>query len=622
MCGIAGEFRFDGEPVRQEGLRKMVQALVHRGPDSKGFFFDQNFGMGMRRLKVIDLEKGEQPVFNEDGSLALVFNGEIYNFQELRDGLMQRDHFFKTRSDTEVIVHAFEDKRDRCLESLSGMFAFALWDKKGKELFLARDRFGIKPLYYVKLPHAFYFASEIRALLTHPDVPRETDLGSLDFYLTLGYVPTPRTLFRHIQKLPPAHFLQVSRDQFESRPYWRLVDQHQAPLKEEECLENLEHLAKASVKKHLISDVPLGIFLSGGTDSSTLVALASELSSRPVKTFSIGFPDEPSYNELPFAREVAQRFGTEHHEYEVTPHAIEILPKLVRHLEEPLADPSVIPTYFLCGMARREVTVALAGEGGDEIFAGYNRYFWDGWADHYQRIPSFFRKGILHPLARLLPEAERKGVSNVFRRIKKFINTADLERSARYASWFSLNPASSNGLAGELYQHYFKEAETSDPLREMQYADMHTLLLDDLLLKGDKISMAHSLELRVPFLDHRLVEFAYNLPASMKLRRGDKKYLLRRLLYRYLPKKQVNRPKRGFEVPIGKWFRGPMRPFIEELLLSSQVKRRGILNPAAIQSEILQPHLDGRQDNGLALFSLVMFENWCREFLDQPYVKC
>lgn len=631
MCGIAGEFRFDRGEAKREGLQKMVQALIHRGPDSEGFFFDRYFGMGMRRLKIIDLEKGDQPIFNEDGSLALVFNGEIYNFKDLREELLKKNHTFKTHSDTEVIIHSFEENKEDCLKSLQGMFAFALWDKRRKELFIARDRFGIKPLYYAKTPQAVYFASEIKALLARLEISREIDFDSLGYYITLGYVPTPRTLFRSIRKLPPGHFLYVSENRFQISRYWHLEERSTASFNEEECLEKLGYLLKQSVKSHLMSDVPLGVFLSGGTDSSALVALASELTSRPVKTFSIGFPGEPAYNELPFAREVAHRFGTEHHEYEVRPNAVEILPNLVRHLEEPLADPSVIPTYYLCEMARHEVTVALAGEGGDEIFAGYDRYYWNQWAEPYRRVPAFLRRKVLNPLAQLLPEGERRGTLNTLRRIKKFVKTADFEMARRYSSWFALVSDETadqilktplHGGVHGLFRHYFEDSNANDPLRQMQYADIHTMLLDDLLLKGDKISMAHSLELRVPFLDHRLVEFAYNLPSSMKISRGEKKFLLKKLLCRHLPKVLVYAPKRGFEVPIGKWFRGHLRSLIEELLSQSQVEKRGIFNPVAVQSEILKPHLDGRQDNGAALFSLAMFEDWCREFLEPSHAKC
>jgi len=616
MCGIAGKYCFDGNGVSEETLRGMVRALVHRGPDSEGFLIDQDFGMGMRRLRIIDLETGDQPLFSEDGSLALIFNGEIYNFQALRDALAGKGHSFKTRSDTEVIVHAYEETGPDCLESLYGMFAFALWNKRKRELFLARDRFGIKPLYYARLPGAFYFASEIKALLQVPEISKEIDFESLDYYLALGYVPTPRTLLRTIRKLPPGHFISVSKSEFRIVPFWRLEERNSPPLKEEEYLESLQSLLEQVVGEHLVSDVPLGIFLSGGTDSSALVALASRLTRQRLMTFSVGFPDEPSYNELPFAREVARRFQTDHHEYEVRPNAIEVLPRIIRYLEEPLADPSAIPIHYLCEMARREVTVILAGEGGDEIFAGYSRYFWDGWAERYKKFPRLLRRGIFNSLLQFLPEGETKGVVNILRRLKKFARTADLERSQRYASWFALISHSSNGQVSELFRHYFNESQAQDSLRQMQYADIHTMLLDDLLLKGDKISMAHSLELRVPLLDHRLVEFVYNLPASMKLNKGVKKYLLKKFLHRYFPKRFVDTPKRGFEVPVGKWFRGGLRPFVQDLLSTSQIKKRGIFNPKIVQKQILEPHLRGQAENGLALFALVMLEIWHEELIE------
>lgn len=626
MCGIVGEYRWDGKPVARERLSRAVAALTHRGPDSEGFLIDQDFGMGIRRLRVIDLETGDQPIFNEDGSIGVILNGEIYNFQTLREELTQKGHRFKTRTDTEVIVHAFEEKQTSCLESFSGMFAFALWNQKDRSLFLARDRFGIKPLYYVKLPHAFYFASEIKALLKVPEVSKEIHVDSVAQYLTLGYVPTPDTIFRSIQKLPPGHFILISKTGFHMDSFWKLREQTAPALREEVYLEILQNLIEESVKSHLTSDVPLGVFLSGGTDSSALVAFAHKLARGRLKTFSIGFPDEVSYNELPFARTVAERFQTEHHEYEVRPNAIEVLPKLLHHLEEPFADPSLIPTYYLCQMARREVTVALAGDGGDEIFAGYNRYFWDGWAERYRQFPHWLRRGVLNPLVSLFPEGDQKGWVNVFRRIKKFVRTADLDRTERYTRWFALmengvleqvlNGSPSKNRAVDVFGQYFEESRAKDPLRQMQYVDIHTMLLDGLLLKGDKISMAHSLELRVPFLDHHLVDFSYNLPSAMKLNGGKKKYLLKKILYSYFPKTFVDRPKRGFEVPIGRWFRGKLRPFVQELLSVSQIKKRGLFNAEAVHAKILNPHLTGREDHGLALFSLVMLEIWCQEFLE------
>ena len=555
MCGIAGILDLKGRAVEQPVLERLCACLAHRGPDDEGFHVEGNVGLGQRRLSIIDLSSGRQPMSNEDGTVWVTFNGEIYNFLELRTELEAHGHRFATRSDTEVIVHAFEQYGTGCLRRFRGMFAFAIWDQKRRLLFLARDRIGKKPLFYARADGQFVFASELQALLQHPGVRsgRELDPAALDEYLTYGYIPAPGTAFRNVFKLPPGHFLTLDLPEEEGgvgaveprvEPYWRLEYTPKLDLDEDEneAAEGLLEVLTEAVRLRLIADVPLGALLSGGVDSSVVVALMSRLSDRPVKTFSIGF-DEKAFNELPYARLVARRYGTDHHELIVRARALDVLPTLVRHYGEPFADSSAIPSYYVAQLTRRYVTVALNGDGGDECFAGYERYLGSGLADRYQRIPRPVRVGMIEPLAALIPGTLPR--RNRLSQAKRFLQVAAQPAARRYLRWVTyFTPEQKQGLytpefrarlgeheGGAWLLHQFADVrrEGCNHLDALLATDVRSYLPYDLLVKMDIATMASSLEARSPFLDHKVMEFAARLPARYKLRGTTLKYLLKKV---------------------------------------------------------------------------------------------
>lgn len=629
MCGICGIFDAEGQGAAQQGLvRRMADSLAHRGPDNDGFLVTPHCVLGHRRLKIIDLSPlGKQPMTNEDESVWISFNGEIYNYLELRPELVQRGHHFRSNSDTEVMLHLYEDEGEDFLQRLNGMFALSLWDARRGRLILARDRFGKKPMYYYNDGRRLLFGSELKALLADPGVPRELDHDALSLYLSLGYIPCPATIFKNIFKLPPASFLVVERDG-EGRVrlrgpqrYWNLQYRPDEKLTEAECIPRIRELIRDAVRIRMFSDVPLGAFLSGGVDSSTVVAAMAEVSGRPVETFSIGF-DESSFDELPYAEMVAKQFGTNHHTFRCTPNALEVLPTLVHHYDEPFADSSAIPTYYVSKIARQQVTVALSGDGGDEVFAGYTRY--DKamqrrqWARFFPEplIAAGFRLatemypvgsrgwGILHRNS-LPPLASYMADVSIFQPREK--------RALLAAAW----SGPSNGDIFAMARDIAARTGSKEFLSQMQYVDEMLYLPDDILVKVDRASMAVSLETRAPLLDYRLAEFLATVPAKLRYRNGEKKYLLKKAVENILPAEILYRQKMGFGVPLKHWFRKEAADFARDVLLAQPARERGLFQPEEIRL-CLDRHARGRRDFSGKLWALLFFELWCRSWLDQP----
>ena len=643
MCGICGDwFRDETEAaVRLESLTRMCKVLGHRGPDGQGIYLQGGgrravisgdphgsetpewggrVGLGHRRLSIIDLITGAQPLTNEDNSVWIVFNGEIYNYRELRSELEARGHRFSTKSDTETIVHLYEDAGEACVRSLNGMFAFALWDERSQRLLLARDRFGIKPLFYAWDGRRLLFGSEIKALLELMPRP-EIDLEALHDYLSLNYIPGPRTIYRDIQKLQPGHILLADRTGIRIEPYWtwpigRPMTRHRIGL--EDATQELLRRLRLAVGAQMVSDVPLGVFLSGGLDSSTLVALMSEVSEHPLRTFSIGF-EERTFSELPAARLVASRFGTDHTELVVRPKVRDILPALVRSFDEPFADSSAIPTYYVSKLARSGVTVALGGDGGDEMFAGYDTYIATRLTAIYRRLPRVFRERVVAPLVHSLPVSDAK-VSFDYR-AKRFVDCAGQSPERAHFSWKMIF---SEEAKRQLYRQGFqqpnrdsfdafakrlRDCPAPELLDRLQYLDAGIYLPDDILVKVDRMSMAHSLEVRVPLLDNYVADFVATLPPDLRLHRLTKKYLLRRALEGLLPPQILQRGKRGFNVPVARWLRGELRDLVSDYLSPTAVRRQDYFDPAVVD-DIVRRHQSGRADYSRNLWGLLMFCLW------------
>ncbi len=618
MCGIAG---IVGAPIESRLLRAMARIQAHRGPDDEGFYEDDAAGLAARRLKIIDLVGGHQPLANEDESCWLVFNGEIYNFRELRTRLESKGHRFRSRTDGETILHLYEEEGDGCLRHLEGMFAFALWDRPRRRLLLARDHLGIKPLYYRLDGARLAFASELKALLLDPACPRELDLDALAQYLTFLYIPSPATAFRGIRKLPPGHCLVFENGRAGVKAYWdlafpraRLGDRREATAEVRAALED-------SVKRHLVSDVPLGVFLSSGLDSSTVVALMRHATGGPIKTFTLDFK-ESSFSEAAAARVVARAFDTEHREFIVRPEVVDLLPRLVWHLDEPLGDSSLIVTALVSELARREVTVALSGIGGDELFFGYPRYVGAKLAGHYEVLPTALRRAIGR-LARWIPDSDRS--DNPPGRLRRFLEAGGLPASERYLTWVSfLSPETladllpgrrGNGDPRALHLAHWSRCAGGDLADSLFYLDLKTYLPDDLLMLGDKMSMAASLELRVPFCDRRLVEVVARLSPWVRAPGVRLKPLLREIVAPLLPSEVLERAKRGFMVPLAQWFRGPLHGLAEDLLSEERVRAGGILNPRAVR-RLLDSHLVGPRSYYDQLFALIVFQLWQAAYLD------
>ena len=625
MCGIVGLVRNDGKPVDRDLLARMNDAIRHRGPDDDGFYLNGPVGLGMRRLAIIDLKSGQQPIHNQDGTTWIVFNGEIYNYLELRQQLEKLGHTFYTNSDTEAIVHAYDQYGSNCPKYLRGMFAFAIWDERTQELFLTRDRVGKKPVLYAEVNGQLVFGSEFTALLQHPDISREIQPEAIDAYLSFMCVPAPLTAYRSIRKLEPGHWLRWRKGEITIERYWQPDFSQKLDISEEEAGERAIEILRDSVKVRLMSEVPLGAFLSGGIDSSAVVALMAQESNEKVKTFSIGF-EEQDFSELHHARRVAEWVGADHHEFIVRPDAIEILPLLVEHYGEPYADSSAVPTYYVARETRKHVTVALNGDGGDESFAGYERYAAMQLAENYRKVPEFVRKSVKVGVG-LIPTSEL-GRSRL-RSGKRFLEAASLPKVDRYLRWMSIfdttaksslysdafKSETTSGYAKSLLEPWFVRANGSGFVDASLLADLMTYLPNDLLVKVDIATMAVSLEARSPFLDHHVIEFAASLPEKFKLRGLTTKYLLKKVLRKLLPSENLDRRKMGFGVPIGHWFRGKMQPFLREVVLSEKALNRGLFRPETVR-QLVDQHTEGKRDYSHQLWTLLMLELWFQRFID------
>ena len=626
MCGIVGIVRNDGKPVDEQLLARMNDAIRHRGPDEDGFYINGSVGLAMRRLAIIDLKSGQQPIHNRDRTSWIVFNGEIYNYLELREKLENLGHTFYTNSDTEAIVHAYDEFGVDCPKHLRGMFVFAIWNTTRQELFIARDRMGKKPLLYAEVNGQLVFGSEFSALLLHPDVSRDINPEALDYYLSFMAVPAPLTAYRAIRKLEPAHWLRWRNGNIDLGCYWQPDFTKKIDISEEEAGERTIEILRDAVKVRLMSEVPLGAFLSGGIDSSAVVALMSQESSERVKTFSIGF-EEQDFSELHHARRVAEHVGADHHEFIVRPDAVEILPMLVDHYGEPYADSSAVPTYYVARETRKHVTVALNGDGGDESFAGYERYIAMGLTEKYRKIPSFVRESLIREAVNMLPTDPTR--RSKIKSAQRLLAVVGRPKAARYMHWMStfnddlkeplytdsFRQQTKDANATGLLEHWFKRANGIGVVDTMLLTDQMTYLPNDLLVKVDIATMAVSLEARSPFLDHHVIEFAASLPQNLKLRRLTGKYLLKKVLRKLVPNENLTRRKMGFGVPIGHWLRGNMQPFLREVILSEKALGRGLFKPEAVK-QLVELHVRAERDYSHQLWTLLMLELWFNRFID------
>jgi asparagine synthase (glutamine-hydrolysing) len=627
MCGIYGVLGLAGAARRSPDVLKMMgDAMVHRGPDDSGTFVDDELLLGMRRLSIIDVAGGHQPIASEDGQVVAVCNGEIYNFRELRRQLESSGHRFSTHSDSEVVVHGYEQWGDSFLRKLDGMFGLAVWDRRRRRLIVARDAIGIKPIYFRQDANELVFASEAKSILALPGSRTQLDMDALAQYLSVGYVCAPNSIFQGVRKLEPGTALTIENGKVTKERYYRLPAAIDAARSESQWVEAVRSELERSVRDQMVSDVPIGAFLSGGIDSSAVVAFMSRESARPVKTYSIGFQGSSGaqlYNELPFARQVAEQFKTDHHEIVVQPEVATLLPELLWHMDEPIADAAFITTYLVSKFARQDVTVILSGVGGDELFGGYKRYLDEHYRSMYRRIPSGIRSGVISPIARLLPSDRHSRLLNQMRLAKAFVAADALPFAERYRSYMQVFDASERGglLKGrsvnfdDCIARGFADAQTDDPLRQLMDVDFATQLPDDLLLLTDKMSMAVSLECRVPLLDQRLVELAATMPGRLKMRGGVLKSIMKQSLEGVLPHGILHREKRGFGAPMGAWLRAELAPVLRDVLSRESVTRRGLLDPNAVETTIRE-HEQQRVDRTDHLLSLINLEIWCRIYLD------
>ena len=625
MCGICGLSYSNNRPGDREVLQKMNTAIMHRGPDSDGFHVADGIGLAMRRLAIIDVKGGDQPISNEDDSIWIVYNGEIYNYPEMRTELEKRGHHFKTQSDTECVIHFYEDEGEACVQHFRGMFAFALWDAPKHRLLLARDRLGKKPIYYTIQNNELYFCSELNGLLKALRHRPEIDLEAIDLYLSLQYVPEPRTVYKDIYKLPAAHTLVWENGQLKINRYWDYSYQPKWTGNEHDLADELRVRLREAVKMRLISEVPLGAHLSGGLDSSIVVALMAELSDAPVKTFSVGFQEE-EFSELPYARAVAQKYSTDHHEFTLTYGDIPAtLEKIIGHFGEPFADASAIPLYHLSLLTRQYVTVALNGDGGDEDFAGYQRYWLDPIANTYLQAPSFVTRNLVPSIANRLPDRSNRPVGqSLVNGLKRLEQLPRMDRRASILRWGSyFAPWQRQQLWKEEYWVNFRAdnaesllAESFDKaagsfLDRTLYTDSHNYLPGDLLVKADRMTMAASLEGRSPFLDHEIVEWSTRLPDSLKVRGRSGKYLLKKAFANYLPENVKSHGKQGFGIPLAAWFRGPLVDWSRELLLGVESPLRDLFNQSTLQN-LINEHTQARADHGKRLYALSMLALWMK----------
>jgi asparagine synthase (glutamine-hydrolysing) len=627
MCGITGKINFNG-PVDASLLHRMCAAMEHRGPDARGVFVEDGVGLGMQRLAIIDVAGGDQPLFNEDRTIALVMNGEIYNFQELREDLRRRGHTFSSHVDAEVIVHLYEEHGEELVTHLRGMFAFAIWDARRRRLFCARDRVGKKPLFWARKGSRVWFASEIRALLEDPEIERTVDLAAIDGYLTFQYVPHPMSAFRGVRKLPPASTLTVTEDGETVSRYWSLDYSRKLDgVPRQELEEQLREHIREATRIRLMSEVPLGAFLSGGIDSSAVVAAMAEQMSEPVKTFSIGFSDA-DFDEVRYARMVAERFATDHHEFRVEPEALTIMPKLARHYGEPYADSSAIPSFYLAELTSRHVTVALNGDGGDESFAGYDRYFGNDLVSRLDWLPAPLKR--MGPrVARLLPEGSRTNSTPA--RLRRLTGTLAMEPDRRWAKWMAafdddrrwrvmtpeFHAAVGEGCADSVIGEPWRASTAQNRIDQLLDVDVNTYLPGDLLVKMDIATMAYSVEARSPLLDHELMQFAASLPANYKLRGRDGKHILKSALRGVVPDEILDRRKMGFGVPLPRWFREDLRDLPSEILLDPHTIERGYFKREEVE-RLIREHQQSHADHSQRLWVLLQLEMWHREVVEAP----
>lgn len=627
MCGICGVYNVQSkEPVPPELIERMAGAISHRGPDESGVFLDGHVGLGIVRLSIIDLGGGHQPISNETGDVWVVFNGEIWNYKELRKELVEKGHHFRTNSDTETIVHAYEEYGLDCVTHLHGMFGFAVWDNSRKRLLLARDRVGKKPLYYTHVDGNLIFASEIKSLLRHPGVKREVDVQALADYLSVRYVPAPATLFANIYKVQPGHWLLCENDTMSEKCYWDFTFGETERLPMEEYLQGIRQHVYRAVEERMMADVPVGAMLSGGVDSSIVTGVMSKLTNHRVKTFSVGF-DHPEYSELPYAKQVANHFGTDHYELVVNSSDLaKYWPLLTWHRDEPVSEPSDLGVYLISKLARQHVKVVLSGEGGDELFAGYPKYVVDWLARYYHLLPATIRNQFITPTLDRLPYSMRK--------LKMAARNLSQPSPERWMNWFGVfnkhmienllstsAKASIDHDAGRAFRSLLARNPQRDDLSSMLYLDTKIWLPDNLLMKGDKMTMAASLEARIPLLDYKLIEYAASIPSNIKIKLFKTKYLLKRAFADFLPDTILTRKKMGFNVPTGIWFREGQRNLISRLLLSERTLSRGFLNSTYV-ALMLEDHLSGKTNYEKQLFTLASLELWFRVFIDEAYADC
>lgn len=627
MCGICGFVYQDPERRTDPAdLDRMCAAIVHRGPDDQGTFVRNNIALGMRRLSIIDLESGAQPIFNETNDCLIVFNGEIYNYRSIREELEKKGHRFKTSSDTETILHAFEEWGKNCVTRLNGMFAFAIWDERNKRLFMARDRLGIKPIYYYVDKDRLVFASELKSLLQARDIPRHINLKALDTFLSFEYIPDSLSILNDIHKLPAAHTLEYKDGHTTTERYWD-VQYAAYDWQETACVEKLRELLFDAVKIRLMSEVPLGAFLSGGLDSSSIVAMMSQVSNFRVKTFSIGF-DDRTYNELPYARAIASHFDTEHYEEFLKPDIHDLAEKLFVLIDEPFGDFSVFPTFLVSEMARKYVTVVLSGDGGDELLAGYDTYIAQNMAQKYQQLPRWMRKALIEPTINALPPTEKK--KGLINKSRRFVEGLQLPDHLQHVRWMIFlqeaekdllyEPFVRQQLDGyrpyEFIEKKFARVSSTDPLDQQQYVDLTTYLVDDILVKVDRMSMATSLEARVPFLDHRFVEFAASIPSSLRLQKGKTKHILKRAMQGILPDQILSRGKEGFSIPIKNWIKEELNPLMNDALSTDRLKETGLFAVNTVH-RMMNEHMTGKENHSHKLWALIVFQRWYRQYVKQ-----
>ncbi len=630
MCGITGIFDTrGGSDISRVVLQRMNDSQLHRGPDEGSLHLEPGVGLGHRRLSIIDIATGQQPLFNEDGSVVVVFNGEIYNYQQLIPELQALGHVFHTKSDTEVIVHAWESWGVECVKRFRGMFAFALWDRNQQTLFLARDRMGVKPMYYALLDDgSLVFGSELKSILAHGGMHRDIDPLAVEEYFALGYVAEPRTIFKQAQKLSPGHTLCIKRGQAPEAPkaYWDVEFSLDNPISEADAQAELVERLKESVRLRLISEVPLGAFLSGGVDSSAVVATMAGLSAEPVNTCSIAF-DDPAFNESEFAQMVADRYKTNHRVETVKSDDFDLIDTLARLYDEPYADSSAIPTYRVCQLARKHVTVALSGDGGDEAMGGYRRYRMHLMEESMRsRLPHGVRRPIFGTLGKLYPKAD--WAPRVFRAkttfeglarnsVEAYFHSVSILRGPMRDAMFSkrFQTELAGYSAQEVFNRHAGQCASNDPLAQIQYLDLKTYLVGDINTKVDRASMAHSLEVREPLMDHELVEWLASLPSNLKIRGQEGKYIFKKAMEPHLPDAVLYRPKMGFSVPLARWFRGPLRQRVRDAVLGERLQSTGWFNQGYLR-HLVEAHQSGASDYSAALWTLLMFEAFLRQVVD------